>query len=70
MGRVLQDRQRLGHLDLEASEMAIRAARHQIGGTLLQKLLHSDGGGYRGAHPQNRSCHSAGGARAGAARSE
>jgi hypothetical protein len=47
---VLQDRQRLGHLDLEASEMAIRAAMHQMGGALLQKLLNSDGGGYRGAH--------------------
>ena len=47
---MLQDRQRLGHLDLEASEMAIRAAMHQMGGVLLQKLLNSDGGGYRGAH--------------------
>jgi hypothetical protein len=37
-------------LDLEASEMAIRAAMHQMGGVLLQKLLNSDGGGYRGAH--------------------
>jgi len=44
MGRVLQDRQRLGHLDLEASEMAIRAAMHQMGGVLLEKLLNSDGG--------------------------
>ncbi len=47
---MLQDRQRLGHLDLEASEMAIRAAMHQMGGVLLEKLLNSDGGGYRGAH--------------------
>jgi len=47
---VLQDRQRLGRLDLEASEMAIRAAMHQMGGALLEKLLNSDGGGYRGAH--------------------
>jgi len=47
---VLQDRQRLGHLDLEASEMAIRAAMHQMGGVLLEKLLNSDGKGYRGAH--------------------
>jgi hypothetical protein len=47
---VLQDRERLGHLDLEASEMAIRAAMHQMGGVLLEKLLNSDGGGYRGAH--------------------
>lgn len=47
---MLKDRQRLGHLDLEASEMAIRAAMHQMGGVLLEKLLNSDGGGYRGAH--------------------
>ena len=45
---MLQDRQRLGHLDLEASEMAIRAALHQIGGVLLEKLVNSDAGGYRG----------------------
>lgn len=30
--------------------MAIRAAMHQMGGILLEKLLNSDGGGYRGAH--------------------
>lgn len=47
---MLQDRQRLGHLDLEASEMAIRAAMHQMGGVLLERLLNCDGGGYRGAH--------------------
>ena len=45
------DRQRLGHLDLEASEIAIRAAMHQLGGSLWEKLLDSDEGGYRGAHP-------------------
>ena len=47
---MLQDRRRLGHLDLEASEMAIRGAMHQIGGVLLEKLLNSDGKAYRGAH--------------------
>jgi hypothetical protein len=47
---VLRDGQRLGHLDLEASEMAIRAAMHQMGGALLGKLLNADAGGYRGAH--------------------
>jgi len=30
--------------------MAIRAAMHQMGGVLVEKLLNSDGGGYRGAH--------------------
>jgi hypothetical protein len=29
--------------------MAIRACLHEVGGRLLQKLLNSDGGGYRGA---------------------
>jgi hypothetical protein len=43
--RVFQDTQRLGHVDLEASEMAIRASSHQMGGSLLEKLLNADGGG-------------------------
>jgi hypothetical protein len=47
---VLLDRQRLGHVDLEASEMAIRATMNQMGGVLLAKLLNCDGGGYRGTH--------------------
>jgi hypothetical protein len=47
---VLQDSQRLGHLDLEASEMAIGGAMHQVGDVLLEKLLNSDGKGHRGAH--------------------
>ncbi len=47
---MLRDRQQLGHLDLEASEMAIRAAMHEVGGLLLAKLLNCDGGGYRGMH--------------------
>ncbi|MFQ5920354.1 MAG: ISKra4 family transposase, partial [Thermoplasmata archaeon] len=49
VSRVLADRQRLGYLDLEASEMAIRASMHQMGGAVLEKLLNADGGGYRGA---------------------
>ena len=32
----------MGSLDLEASEMAIRAAMHQLGGVLLEKLLNAD----------------------------
>lgn len=47
--RVSQDIRRQGHVDLEASEMAIRASSHRIGGSLLQKLLNADGGGYDGA---------------------
>lgn len=49
VSRVLQDGQRLGHLDLEATEMAIRASMHKVGGVLLEKLLNCDGGGYCGA---------------------
>lgn len=50
--RVFQDIERLGHVDLEASEMAIRASSHRMGGRLLEQLLNADGGGYRGAHTQ------------------
>jgi len=50
--RVFQDMERLGHVDLEASEMAIRASSHQMGGSLLEKLLNADGGGYHGVHTQ------------------
>ena len=47
--RVFQDIRRQGHVDLEASEMAIRASSHRLGGSLLEKLLNADGGGYHGA---------------------
>jgi hypothetical protein len=47
--RVFGDIEQRGHVDLEASEMAIRAASHRIGGSLLQKLLNADRGGYQGA---------------------
>ena len=50
IGRVLRDRQRTGQLDLEASEMAIRAEMLEIGGMVLEKLVNGDGGGYCGAH--------------------
>jgi hypothetical protein len=35
-------------VDLEASEMAVREAMHQIGGVVLAKVINADGGGYRG----------------------
>ena len=47
--RLIGDRRRLGHLDLEASEMSIRDSMHQIGGALLEELLNADGGRYLGA---------------------
>jgi hypothetical protein len=43
-----RERQRVGHLDLESLEIRIRAAMHEVGSTLLEKLLNSDGGDYRG----------------------
>lgn len=47
--RVFQEMGQNGHLDLEASEMAIRAASHGIGGRLLENLLNADGGRYQGS---------------------
>lgn len=47
--RVLRDRRELGHLDLEASEKAVRASVQQAGGRLLERLLNADEGGYRGS---------------------
>jgi hypothetical protein len=47
--RVWWERREQSQLDLEASEMAIRAASHRLGGRLLEKLLNADGQGYEGA---------------------
>jgi hypothetical protein len=38
----------LGHLDLEALEIHIRSAVHGIGAVMLEELLNSDSGGYKG----------------------
>lgn len=48
MATCLRDRGRLGHLDLEATETCIRSAMHDIGATMLEELLNSDGGDYKG----------------------
>jgi len=47
--RVFQEIGQKRHVDLEASEMTIRAASHRIGGRLLEKLINADGGRYRGS---------------------
>lgn len=47
--RTFRDIARKGQVDLEATETAIRAVSHGIGGHLLEKLLNADGGGYQGA---------------------
>jgi hypothetical protein len=44
----LRDRQQKARLDLEGSEIAIRASMQEVGGHLLEKLLNADQGGYRG----------------------
>jgi hypothetical protein len=59
LSRVLGAGQPRGRLDLEASEMAIRASMHDLGGLLLERLLNADGGGYRGAHLDCGQGHSA-----------
>ena len=45
MTRALQDQERAGQVDLEATELALRAALHDAGGRLLEQLLNADGGG-------------------------
>ena len=47
--RAVKDQEALGHLDLEALELAIRSSMHQMGGILLERLMNSDARGYRGA---------------------
>jgi hypothetical protein len=37
-----------GGFDLESFELNIRSTMHRIGGRLLEKLINTDGGGYRG----------------------
>ena len=49
MQRAFRDMAQKGHVDLEAEEMAIRAASHRLGGRLLEKLLNAEGGGYAGS---------------------
>jgi hypothetical protein len=44
----LRDRPKLGHLDLESLEIHIRSSMHHIGSVMLEKLLNSDSGDYRG----------------------
>jgi hypothetical protein len=41
-------KERLGHFDMEALEVVIRSSMHQVGGVMLEKLINSDGGDYRG----------------------
>lgn len=44
----VRDKDNLGHLDLESLEIHIRSSMHNIGSIMLEKLLNSDGGDYRG----------------------
>jgi hypothetical protein len=56
VGRLLRQ---AGGLDLEATELAIRASLHEVGGVLLAKLLNSDGGVYKGLRVACRAGHQA-----------
>ena len=44
----LRDREKQGHVDLEAMEFHIRSSMHSVGSMLLERLINSDGGDYRG----------------------
>ena len=44
----MRDRRQAGHLDIEAMETHIRSAMHGIGAIMLEELINSDGGDYRG----------------------
>lgn len=44
----LRDKERRGHFDLEALEFHLRSSMHSMGSLMLEKLLNSDGGDYRG----------------------
>ncbi|MEP7273192.1 MAG: UPF0236 family protein, partial [Acidobacteriota bacterium] len=46
-------------LDLEATEMGIRASMHGVGAVVLEKLLNSDLGGYQGARVKCAAGHEA-----------
>ncbi len=42
------DKGKTGHFDMESLEMYIRDSMHRVGSIMLEKLLNSDGGDYRG----------------------
>ena len=44
----IRDRKNRGHLDLESLEVRIRHSMHRVGSIMLERLLNSDGGDYRG----------------------
>ena len=48
MLRLVGERERGGRADLEASEMIIRGAMHQVGGRVLEGVLNADSAGTRG----------------------
>jgi hypothetical protein len=43
-----RDREKIGHLDLESLEIHIRSAMQDVGAGMLERLVNSDGGDYRG----------------------
>ena len=59
LDRVWRDQERMGPVDLEALELALRSTMRQIGGVLLEKLLNSDEGGYGGTRVECGQGHAA-----------
>lgn len=43
-----RDKKKTGHFDLESTEISIRASMHNIGSKMLETLLNSDDGDYKG----------------------
>ncbi|MCG6537272.1 MAG: ISKra4 family transposase, partial [Syntrophales bacterium LBB04] len=44
----MRDRDKQGHVDLEALEFHLRSSMHCVGSRLLERLVNCDGGDYRG----------------------
>jgi hypothetical protein len=59
MGRIFQDREKRGHVDMEAMEFAIRHSMQKVGGVFLEKILNADSGGYQGTRVPCGSGHEA-----------
>ena len=48
LARAFREKEREGDFDLGALEIAIRSSMHEVGGKLLESIINSDGGAYRG----------------------
>ena len=48
LARAFREKEKEGDFDLGALEIAIRSSMHEVGGKLLESIINSDGGAYRG----------------------